>query len=247
MSRVPALACVAVAGGLAACASPSIRVYDPANAGPSVAAVRKPADVDPRGEPAVCLFAWRGNHFVGEFGALRDAAQFRSLHLLTADALDPDGCGVLLSIRQGGSPHSIAGTSFVDAYSPFGGEQVLRAQAEGGWGGRFGFAKVAQYLKNELQEGRPLRVKLDKMKATKPLIDEEDVKKLAENEPLTWDGLLAVTPDENEKRQLLASKAKAEEHAAAEAKEEAAESGSEGGDDTPEGDAEPEQPWWVKP
>ena len=241
-------AAAAIALGAAGCAPASIRVYDPANAGPSVVAVPKPGDVDPRGEPAVCLFAWHGNHFVGELAALRDAAQFRSLHLLTSDALDPDGCGVLLSVRQGGSPHSIAGTSFVDAYSPFGGEQVLRAQAEGGWGGKFGFAQAARYLKAELQEGRPLRMKLDKLKATKPLIDEDDVLKLAENEPLTWDGLLAVAPNEYERKQLQAAKAKAEEHAAAEAREEAAESGSEGGDDTPEGDAEPAaQPWWTTP
>lgn len=239
---------LAIAAVLCGCAPASIRVYDPANAGPSVVAVTKPADLDPRGEPAVCLFAWHGNHFVGELAALRDAAQFRSLHLLTEGSLDPDGCGVLLSIRQGGSPHSIAGTSFVDAYSPYGGDQVLRAQAEGGWGGKFGFAEVARYLKAELQEGRPLRMKLDKLKADKPLLDEDDVTKLAENAPLTWDALIAVSPNDYEKQQLLASKAKAEEHAAAEEKEEAAESGGEGGDDTPEGDAEPQpQPWWVKP
>jgi hypothetical protein len=247
-ARLLSIASVIALLGASGCAGGGVRVYDPAQASPSTVTPVKADYGESRGEPPVCLFAWHGNHFVGELGALRDAAGFRSLHLLTETSLDPEGCGLLLSIRQGGSASSIAGTSFVDAYSPFGGEQVLRAQAEGGWGASFGFAQIARYLKAELQEGRPLRVKLDKLKETKPLIDEDDVSKLAEGEPLTWAGLIAVTPDAYGRTQLEASKKNAEEHAAAEAKEEASESGSEAGDDTAEGDAaEPDKPWWSKP
>lgn len=243
-SGILAVSAACVLLGAAGCASSSIRVYDPANAGPSAVAVPKLGDVDPRGEPAVCLFAWHGNHYLGELGILRDSGRFRSLHLLAGDALDPNGCGLLLSIRQGGSRYSMAGTSFVDAYSPYGGEQVLRAQAEGGWGDSVGFAKIARYLKAELQEGRPLRAKLDKLKGSKPLIDEDDVSKLAEGEPLTWDGLIAAA-DQNDKPQLEAAKEKAEAQAAAEDdKEDAA--GDEQTEQAP-ASADAAKPWWAKP
>ena len=89
--------------GAGGCMSSSIRVYDEPGAAPRVVPIVKHPELDPRGEPAVCLFAWHGNHFMGELAALRDSGQFRSLLLLTEDHLDPDGCGVLLSIRQGGA------------------------------------------------------------------------------------------------------------------------------------------------
>jgi hypothetical protein len=227
---------------LAGCAAGPIRVYDSKTGAPESVAVAKPGDLDPRGEPAVCLFAWHGNHYLGELGVLRDAGNFRSLLLLTSDHLNPDGCGVLLSIRQGGSPHSIGGTSFVDVFSPYGGEQVLRAQADGGT--HFGFRDVAWYLKTELQEGRPLRSKLDALKKSQPLIDEDAVSKLAEGEPLIWDGLIAATSSPYEKNQLIASKKAAESAAAT----------PDDSDDKDEDDSmsetapsPAEKPWWSKP
>ena len=191
---------------LAACAPATVRIYDAANGAPTVVPVVAASDGDSTGEPAVCLFAWHGNHFVGELGALRDAGRFRSLFLLTDDHLDPRGCGVLLSIRQSGSASSMAGTSYVDVYSAHGGEQVLRAQAEGGWGPYFGFQSVARHLKAELQRGRALRTKLDKLKATKPLVGGDEVLRLAEGGILTWDSLIAVTPDAEGKSQLAAAR-----------------------------------------
>lgn len=237
------LAALAFALGTAGCIGPSsIRVYDAPGSEPRVVPIVQRPDLDPRGEPAVCLFAWHGNHFVGELGTLRGGGQFRKLYLLTEDHLDPDGCGVLLSITQGGTRTSAFGTSFVEAYSPYGGDLVLRAQADG----MLAYGEIAYYLKGELQEGRPIRMKLDQLKKTKPLIDEDKVEELAENEPLTWDVLIAAA-DENDKPQLEASKKKAEAQAAAEDdKDDAA--GDEKEDDAAEpAQADAAKPWWSKP
>jgi hypothetical protein len=219
--------------GAAGCMPPStIRVYDGEGGAPRVVTVPARGELDPRGEPAVCLFAWHGNHFMGELAGLRDSGQFRSLYLLTEDHLDPDGCGVLLSIRQGGSRTSASGTSFVEAYSPYGGDLVLRTQADG----VFAYRSIVYYLKGELQEGRPLRLKLDELKKSKPLIDEDNVEELAEKEPLTWDGLIAAA-NENDKAQLEAAKQKA-----------AADDDKEDADDERPADtlAPAEKPWWSK-
>ncbi len=153
------------------------------------------------GDASVCLIGWSGGYIEGVLDVPK--AGYRPL---PKEEYAAERCEALAKIRRTGV--TVYATSFVDVYSPFGGGQVARMEAEGAFGPILGYQRIGRYLQQELAYASPLRKKLDEAKAAHPRVGPEQLAALAGADALTWDILMNAAVGSEAKAEVLKLRAR---------------------------------------